>query len=119
MLGSLECLITIITVIFKSLYCSVFLLLCMNTIDVNVLSTVHPILSGAFRSLGWAWPAAAHCPSSSCPAGGVCTVPRQPASGAAASSCSRAAAGWTARLAGPERSRPRGAGNSRSGSSGP
>lgn len=78
-----------------------------------------PLVRGSFRSLGWAWRATAHCPSSSFPAGGACTAPRQPASGAEASSCSRAAAGWTARPAGPERSRPHGAGSSRSGSSSP
>lgn len=81
-------------------------------------SLLAPV-SGTFRSPGWVSQAAARCPSSSGPAGGVCTAPRRPASEAAASSCSLAAAGWTARLTGPETSRPRGAGSSRSGSSGP
>lgn len=64
-------------------------------------------------------PVVARCLSASCPVGGVCTAPRQPASVAAASSCSQAAAGWKAQPAEPERSRPRGAGSSHSGSAGP
>lgn len=71
------------------------------------------------RFLGWAWPAVAHCPFSSCPKGDACTAPHRPASGAVASSCSQAAEGWTAQPTGPERSRPRGARSNRSGFSGP
>lgn len=87
---------------------------------VKDVSTVQPhSYKASLRSRGWAWPAAAHCPSSSCPAGDACTAPRRPASGAVASSCSQAAAGWTVRQAGPVRSRPHGAGSNHNGFSGP